>query len=216
MDIPKMMFFTKGVGYHRDELTSFEWALKNAGIGALNLVTVSSIYPPRCRIITKQQGVKLLQDKDGAIVHLVLARISTNEPYRYMAASIGFAKPKDIKLRGYLSEFHGFGYTEEEAGDKAEDMAAQMLASTLGIDLNPSEAWKEKEKLYKASGKIIYTRNYTEFAKGHKDWKVWTTTIAAAVFIEDELKDEIKKIKEDVKGLKEDVQDVQVVQELKL
>ena len=180
--VPSKLFFTKGVGYHENELTSFEWALRNAGIAGTNIVTVSSIYPPGCKIITREEGLKEL--KDGQILFAVLARIATNEPYRYMAASVGFARPKDPKVRGYLSEFHGFGYTEEQAGEKAEDMAAQMLASTLGVDLDPNKDWKEREQVYKASGKFIHTRNYTEFARGHKDWNMWTTAISVAVLLE--------------------------------
>ena len=49
--VPKEMFFTKGVGKHREKLTSFELALRSAGIAACNLVRVSSIFPPGCRIM---------------------------------------------------------------------------------------------------------------------------------------------------------------------
>ena len=45
--IPKRMFFTKGVGYHRNKLQSFELALRDAGVEICNLVTISSIYPPQ-------------------------------------------------------------------------------------------------------------------------------------------------------------------------
>ena len=36
--VPKRIFFTKGVGKHRERLTSFELALRDAGIAAQNLV----------------------------------------------------------------------------------------------------------------------------------------------------------------------------------
>ena len=45
--VPKRLFFTKGVGKHKERLTSFELALRDAGIAAQNLVRVSSIFPPR-------------------------------------------------------------------------------------------------------------------------------------------------------------------------
>lgn len=178
---PKKMFFTRGVGVHRNELTSFEWALRNAGIAGLNIVNVSSICPPHCKVIPKKEG--LSQIKDGRITFAVVARINSDEPFRYMAASIGLALPKDHAVRGYISEFHGHGYTHQQAGDRAEDMAAEMLGSTLGIDLDPNTAWKEKEEVYKASGKIIRTTNFTQFARGHKD-RLWTTAISVAVFLE--------------------------------
>ena len=59
--IPKRMFFTKGVGYHRNKLQSFELALRNAGIEKCNLVYVSSILPPDCKIIPKDSGVNELK-----------------------------------------------------------------------------------------------------------------------------------------------------------
>lgn len=49
--IPKMMFLTKGRGLHKDYLTSFELALRDAEIADLNLVSVSSIKPPQCKIV---------------------------------------------------------------------------------------------------------------------------------------------------------------------
>jgi type I restriction enzyme M protein len=55
------MFFTKGVGRHKDYLQSFELALRSAGIEKCNLVTVSSIYPPGCKRIPAEDGVKQLE-----------------------------------------------------------------------------------------------------------------------------------------------------------
>jgi len=42
--VPKKVFFTRGVGVHREKLASFELALRGAGIAQCNLVLVSSIY----------------------------------------------------------------------------------------------------------------------------------------------------------------------------
>jgi arginine decarboxylase len=174
------MFLTKGVGKHKEKLSSFELALRSAGIEKCNLVTVSSIYPPSCKIVPKEKGLKLLHP--GEIVFCVMARNSTNEPNRLTAASIGLALPKDKKQYGYLSEHHGFGQSERVAGDYCEDLAAAMLATTLGIDFDPEAAWDERKKEYKASGKIIKTTNITQTARGDKDG-LWTTVVAAAIFI---------------------------------
>ncbi|MCU0644769.1 MAG: pyruvoyl-dependent arginine decarboxylase, partial [bacterium] len=54
---PKKMFLTKGVGEHREELQSFELALRQAGIQMLNIVSVSSIFPPGCEIINRDKGL---------------------------------------------------------------------------------------------------------------------------------------------------------------
>ncbi len=180
MYVPTKIFFTKGVGIHREYLASFELALRNAKIEKYNLVTVSSIYPVGCKKISVEQGIKLL--KPGQIVHAVMARNATNEPNRLIAASIGIALPKDKTMYGYLSEHHPFGETAQVSGDYAEDLAASMLATTLGIDFDPDKAWNEKEQVFKMSGKIVNTTNITQSARGNKDG-LWTTVIAAAILL---------------------------------
>lgn len=178
--IPSRVFFTKGVGVHKEYLTSFELALRDAGIAPFNLVTVSSIYPPGCKRIPREEGLKLI--KPGQIVYLVMSRNATNEPNRLVAASVGCAVPSDSEQYGYLSEHHSFGETDSKAGEYAEDLAASMLASTLGIDFDSASAWDEREDIYKMSGKIVKTTNITQSALGNKDG-LWTTVLSAAVFI---------------------------------
>ena len=178
--VPRKVFFTKGIGRHKDELASFELSLRDAGIEKHNLVSVSSIFPPECKIITKTQGRKEL--KPGQIVFCVMYQNRSNEPNRLMAASVGLALPSDKNQYGYLSEHKSFGETEIKAGEYAEDLAATMLATTLGIEFDPAIAWDERKHIYKASGKIIRTTNVTQSAIGHKDG-LWTTVLAAAVFV---------------------------------
>ena len=181
--IPKKVFFTKGVGVHKEKLASFELALRSAGLAYCNLVLVSSIYPPFCKRISKEEGVKLL--RPGEIVFCVYDRESTNEPNRLVAASVGVAIPADQEQHGYLSEHHSFGETEEKAGEYAEDLAASMLATTLGIEFDPDIAWDERENLFKMSGKIVRTSNITQSAIGNKDG-LWTTVFAACAFINED------------------------------
>lgn len=178
--IPSRVFFTKGVGIHKEYLTSFELALRDAGIAPFNIVTVSSIFPPGCKRISREEGLKLI--KPGQIIYCVLSRNATSEPNRLVAASVGCAVPADTEQYGYLSEHHSFGENDQKAGDYAEDLAASMLATTLGIEFNSDTAWDEREQLYKMSGKIIRTTNSTQSALGNKDG-LWTTVLAAAVFI---------------------------------
>ena len=177
--VPTRVFFTKGVGSHRDELRSFELALKDAGIEKLNLVHVSSIFPPKCKIIPKDEGVKLIAP--GSIAFCVMARLASNEMRRLIASSIGCAIPADKSTYGYLSEHHAYGQTDEYAGEFAEDMAASMLASTLGLEFDESANWDEKEQVFKISGEIIRTFNVTQSAVISA--KGWTTVLSSAVFL---------------------------------
>lgn len=179
--IPAKIFFTKGVGVHKDRLASFESALRNAGIEKYNLVYVSSIFPPNAKMIPKEEG--LAQLKSGQVVFCVMARNETNEPNRLISSAIGVALPKDTNNYGYLSEHHSFGEKGEIAGEYAEDLAATMLATTLGVEFDSNKAWEEREQIYKASGHIFKTSHIVQSAEGNKDG-MWTTTIAVAVLLE--------------------------------
>ncbi len=164
--VPKKIFFTKGVGKHRERLTSFELALRDAGIAAQNLVRVSSIFPPQCKLVARSQGLKYLSP--GEVVFAVVAENSTHEPHRLLASSIGVAIPADRNTYGYLSEHHSFGETEDAAGDYAEELAAEMLATTLNVEFDPDRSWDEKKEIYRISNKIVRTANVTQSAVGDK------------------------------------------------
>ena len=159
---------------------AFELALRDASISDLNLVSVSSIKPPQCKIVNRGEGRRYL--KPGQIVFTVMARSATNEPNRLIAASIGLARPADDAQYGYLSEHHSTGETTSKAGDYAEDLAMEMLATTIGLPTDPTLSWDQNEEQWKLSGKIYKTQNFTQSAAGNKDG-LWTTVVSAAVLI---------------------------------
>jgi arginine decarboxylase len=179
--VPTKVFLSKGVGRHRYQLKSFEEALRQAGVAQQNLVQVSSILPPKCKIISCDSGLKTLIP--GQISYCVMARSDTNEHGRLIASSIGIAVPKDQNNWGYISEVHGHGMNRQEAADLAEDLAADMLGTTLGLEVDPDKAWSEKEQVYKTSGLIIRTSNITQTARGQEG--LWTTTVAIAMLLLD-------------------------------
>ncbi len=180
--VPKRVFLTKGVGKHKERLTSFELALRDAGIASQNLVRVSSIFPPNCKVIPRALGLKRLQH--GEVVFAVVAENSTREPHRLLASSIGLAIPADRTTYGYLSEHHSFGEDDRTAGDYAEELAAEMLATTLNVEFDPDKSWDEKKEVYRLSNKIVRTMNITQSAVGDKR-ALWTTVISAAIFLFD-------------------------------
>lgn len=177
--VPTKVFLTNGVGRHKYRLKSFEEALRQAGIAQQNLVQVSSILPPQCVLITRENGLQSLVP--GQITYCVMAKSDTNEHGRLIASSIGIAVPKDRNNWGYISEVHSHGMNRSEAADMAEDLAADMLGTTLGLEVDPNQDWSEKEQVYKASGLIIRTSNITQTARGQKD--LWTTTVAIAMLL---------------------------------
>jgi len=179
--VPTQMFLTKGVGQHKYRLKSFEVALRQAGVAQQNLVQVSSILPPGCKVFSRESGLQRLVP--GQICYCVLARSDTNEHGRLVASSIGVALPKDEHQWGYLSEVHEHGMNSQQAADMAEDLAAGMLGTTLGLELDPDKAWSEKEQAYRSSGLFVKTTNITQTAKGQEG--LWTTTVAIAMFLFD-------------------------------
>lgn len=177
--VPSKLFLTKGVGVHRERLSSFELALRDAKIAKYNLVNVSSIFPAHCELIPRDEGRKLLHP--GQIVFTVMARQDTNEPSRLVCASIGLGIPNDSDKFGYLSEHHTFGHNDTVGGEYAEDLAASMLATILGVPFDPDKAWDERRAEWQLSGQIVRTMNITQTAEGPDDGR-WVTVIAAAVF----------------------------------
>ncbi len=177
--VPVAVFLTKGVGRHKEKLASFEEALRVAGIAPHNLVRVSSIFPPKCKIITREQGLKRL--KQGQIVFCVISENATNEANRLIAASVGLAIPSDKSKYGYISEHHSCGQTAKVAGDYAEDLAADMLATTLGISVDDSLRYDERREIWKMNKQIVKTMNITQSAEGKNG--VWTTVVSSAVMI---------------------------------
>lgn len=177
--VPTLAFLTKGVGRHKEKLTSFEMALRQAHIAQFNLVRVSSIWPPHCRMTSRAKGLKNLSA--GQITFSVIAEAATNEPSRRATASIGLAIPANPDNYGYIAEHHAFGMRRSTAGDYAEDLAASMLATVLGVPFDPDQAWDERKEQWKLSGKIVKTRNMSCAAEAHDDG-AWVTAISAVVF----------------------------------
>jgi arginine decarboxylase len=177
--LPTKAFLTQGIGRHKEKLTSFEEALREASIAQYNLVRVSSIWPPHCRMVSRKAGVKNLMP--GQVLFAIVAEAATNEPSRRATASVGLAIPADASHHGYISEHHAFGVGKRTAGDYAEDLAASMLATVLGVPFNPDQAWDERKELWKLSGEIVRTTNMSCTAEAREDGK-WVTVVSAVVF----------------------------------
>ncbi len=157
MFIPTKAFLTKGVGQHKEKLTSFEMALRDAHLANFNLVRVSSIFPPHCELVDREEGMSML------------------------AASIGVAMPADPSHHGYISEHHSYGQNESVSGDYAEDLAASMLATVLGVPFEADKAWDERREQWLLSGEIVRTMNVTPTAECGPDGR-WTTVVSAVAF----------------------------------
>ena len=179
MFMPTKAFLTKGVGRHKEKLTSFEMALRDAHVAAFNLVRVSSIFPPHCQLVSPQEGLKTM--KAGQVVFAVVAEAQTNEPSRLAAAAIGLAMPADASHHGYISEHHAFGQRQQSAGDYAEDLAASMLATVLGVPFEAEQAWDQRKEQWLLSGEIVKTTHISCTAEAQDDGR-WVTAVSAVIF----------------------------------
>ncbi len=175
--VPTKVFLTRGKGRHKEKLISFERALREAGISPFNLVRVSSIFPPHCHLISREEGVELL--KPGQILFVVLSENATEESQQVIAASIGLAVPNDPAGFGYLAEHEAAGQSEREAGDYTEYLAAEMLATKMGQNLKERD--KGRESYRTTSGLTMKTMSLSQTAVGESG--LWTTALAAAVLI---------------------------------
>ncbi|MBO8182463.1 MAG: arginine decarboxylase, pyruvoyl-dependent [Archaeoglobus sp.] len=154
--IPKKVFFVSGAGKHEDALVSFELALRDAGIEKFNLVPVSSILPPNCEFVEKEEGLAEL--KPGQIVFVVMAKYTSNERGKKIFASIAAAKPEDDSKNGYIAEHSGEWY--EGSLEHAERIASYMVESAFNT--------KPSKKL--SVHKVAEVEDYT-------------TVVSAAVFV---------------------------------
>src|SRR4030081_3717570 len=83
--IPSRVFFVSGVGMHAQERVALQHAMREAGVADCNLLKVSSVIAPGCRIISAQQGRRLL--RPGNMVCAVIAPAQTDEPHQRVTAA---------------------------------------------------------------------------------------------------------------------------------
>jgi len=178
--VPSRVFLVHGRGQHREKLVSFENALREAGIAPCNLVRVSSIFPPHCRLVSKAAGSRLLHH--GQILFVVLSENATDEPGALISASIGVAIPDDPSHYGYLAEHSDLGKSARNVSLHTEYLAAEMLATKLGQRLRQPGPG-EFGMFRMSSGLSLRTRSSTQTAKGVAG--LWTTVVSAAVLIAD-------------------------------
>ena len=178
--MPTSVFLTRGVGVHRHLLTAFEFALRDADIEQQNLVTVSSILPPRCEAVPREAGVATL--RPGEITFCVMARSETNEPGRRIHASIGLARPADPAMYGYISEHHGYGMTRRRrAASMPRTSPRPCWRPPSASSSTRTRPGTSASASIETSNLIIGSTSLTAAAEGDAGGR-WTCAVAAAVF----------------------------------
>jgi len=176
--MPTKLFLTKGMGFHKDKLFSFELALRDAGIEKCNLIYVSSILPSSCDLISKKEGLELLSP--GQMTFCVMSKNESNKKNELISAAIGISKPLKSDNFGYIYERSVRGNKAKLSGGISESMAVEMLATRINLPFNRAEFLKTKNNDKKNEN--IFSTHIFQLAKNNKDLS-WVTVVAAAVFI---------------------------------
>lgn len=164
--IPKYAFFISGTGGHADRLQAFDQALLAAGPLAHNLVTVSSIMPAACEIISPEEGFKKLTP--GQITFCVMARQDTNTPNEHASAAVGVVKTEDPTKFGYISEYHG----DAEGEDAAREIAVRLAVEMYERKINASVQDLAMERMEATATSIKQPGDAT-----------WVSAVAICIFV---------------------------------
>src|SRR5215213_8131719 len=181
--IPTKFFLTKGTGVHEKEMRAYEEALRDAGVHTGNFIKTSSVVPPGCQLISRQQGVRLI--KPGQITFAVMAESQTNEPGQIITAGIGMARPKDPSHYGYLTELESIiGRTPEDVEQDVIEMAIENLVTEWNPKFDGDKVYRKGKKNYRLERRDIEVDSIVESAKGAEK-NQYTIVMALAVFIYD-------------------------------
>jgi arginine decarboxylase len=150
--VPQKVFWTKGVGTHKENKNARDAASREAGVGKLNLVTVSSILPPGIQEIGLDEFIKLVQP--GEIVFSIHGVCESNVPGQKVCAGMGRARPWDKSHTGYVTElFEEPGVQEEDIQKRVETMALQLFADENGVEgFTAEDVWKKGKTTYEVGG----------------------------------------------------------------
>ena len=155
--------------------------LRDAGIAGTNLVLISSIFPPQAKLISRKEGLKKIKRLDKFYLQFIQKIKQMNHIEYVLHLWVLLNQKTSLDMDIFLNT-NLLDKMKLQAGDYAEDIAAQMLASSLGIPFDADKAWNEKRQQWSISGEIYKTHNITQTTKGDKDGK-WTTVFAAAVLL---------------------------------
>jgi len=177
--VPKQMFFTKGVGYHRNKLQALNQRFVMPASRSATLLRYRASSRRNVRLSLRPRGSR--NSKQGKSPSLFLPRGDSGTKPSGFCIRRSCTTEKQEAIRLY-QRTPWFWPDSQEGFDFAEDLAATMLASTLGIELDPDKDWNERKMVYQVGERQFVSRSTAQTARGHKD-SLWTTVIACAVML---------------------------------
>lgn len=117
---PTKYFMVSGASDGFTPLNAFDGALLQAGIGNTNIIKMSSIVPPRCRLISP------IALPPGALVPAAYASITSDVPGEIIAAGVAIALPKERDRNGLIMEYSAKG-RKDQIEEKVRQMALEGM-----------------------------------------------------------------------------------------
>ena len=101
--MPTRYFLASGTSEGYTSLNAFDGALLQAGIGNTNIVKMSSIVPPHCKLVAP------IALPPGALVPAAYAAITSDVPGEIISAGVAVALPEDEDQNGLIMEYSAKG-----------------------------------------------------------------------------------------------------------
>ncbi len=126
---PTKYFLVSGAADGYTPLNAFDGALLQAGIGNTNLVKMSSIVPPHCKLVAP------IALPLGALVPAAYASITSDVPGEMISAGVAVALPEDENKNGLIMEYSAKGERH-----KIEEIVRNMAVEGMKL-----RGWKIKD-----------------------------------------------------------------------
>lgn len=133
------IYVVSSVGTGTTLLSAFDKALYNAGTHNYNLITLSSVIPPKTEIIKTKQ-YKAPVGEFGYRLYVVKAEVRSNDKGKVLAAGVGWYQLED--KRGFFVEHHLEGKNEKALRREMENQITNSLKDMLesrGIIFDPKK-----------------------------------------------------------------------------
>ena len=105
-----------GIGVAKENLSSFDKALIDAGVANYNLVRLSSILPAYCEF---KDNIDL---KEGSLLPTAYATITSSKEGERIASAIGIGFPDDKSKVGVIMEYSACNATKAECKEVVRSM----------------------------------------------------------------------------------------------
>lgn len=131
LDQPKHVLVGSGRGEGNYPLLAFDLGLQDAGVGNLNLMRVTSVFPPRAELHFIEYNDPHLPEP-GALTPCVYSRHDGSHG-DLIGCAIAVGIPDDPQFNGLIFETSGFGPGDQFAKDATSMVEQAMIAHHIPL-----------------------------------------------------------------------------------